>query len=457
MMLVQHIEESPLTAVFSSTTSWYAIYHKESTATAREGQINIFDDKANLSSFINAQNGRKGCLINLSDDPLNEYWELYSVDAIIHFTIEEGTAFDYITNPDKSIRWIFPAHVSTPVFLHLYNGNSWKANVFEKIINWSYRFSLQKLLTSRCYVQYKEGTTIAKLINGRGEFAVFTGTKGVNRKVVIAICENGKALSYLKIPLTTAARRLTSNELNVLTKLNNQPTKYISFPAVLDHQYGKDVLHMTNIKPDKYQKTNKLQHTHLEALKESYKLYAHQSLLQESKFWKEIEKQLAEPNNAVPSNGLNPIKIQSLWTSLSSLYQLFDGQIACAISMAHADFTPWNSFVSKNKLYLYDWELSEELPLLYDLFHFVFQSNILLKKSGFVGMKKDLEAIKESSILQKIVQDYNLDFEQCYCFYLLKTITYYLPKYIEQEQLHEQANWLTETWLEAVLDVLNVP
>lgn len=49
--------------------------------------------------------------------------------------------------------------------------------------------------------------------------------------------------------------------------------------------------------------------------------------------------------------------------------------------MSHGDFAPWNSYTGKDKIFLYDWEYARPyVPAGYDLFHYIFQTNVFLEK-----------------------------------------------------------------------------
>ncbi|MAY64092.1 MAG: hypothetical protein CML29_17955 [Rhizobiales bacterium] len=56
------------------------------------------------------------------------------------------------------------------------------------------------------------------------------------------------------------------------------------------------------------------------------------------------------------------------------------------LALAHGDFTPWNSFVRGERLYVFDWEYaSEDLPLGYDLTHYVLAARGAADPVGTAG------------------------------------------------------------------------
>ncbi|RME10533.1 MAG: hypothetical protein D6816_03205 [Bacteroidetes bacterium] len=51
--------------------------------------------------------------------------------------------------------------------------------------------------------------------------------------------------------------------------------------------------------------------------------------------------------------------------------------------------------------------------------------------------------------MQSLLRQFDADFDRLYSFYLLNNVAYYLPRYLRQTPLHEQAHWLVNTWLQA--------
>jgi len=97
-----------------------------------------------------------------------------------------------------------------------------------------------------------------------------------------------------------------------------------------------------------------------------------------------------------------------------------------------------------------DWELAAELPLLYDAFHYIFQTGILVKKVPFSELQKEIDRFRQEASTQLLLAKFQLDFDQVYRFYLLRNISYYSSRYIQQVHLHEQAHWLVDTWVAAL-------
>ena len=115
---------------------------------------------------------------------------------------------------------------------------------------------------------------------------------------------------------------------------------------------------------------------------------------------------------------------------------------------------PWNMYLTKDKICLYDWELASiHRPILFDLFHFVFQTHILIKKSSFKVISEAIEQMRQHPSVRKFIGKYDIDFDLHYQLYLLFNCAYYIKLFLNQERLHKQAFWLIDGWLEAFNDL----
>lgn len=84
-------------------------------------------------------------------------------------------------------------------------------------------------------------------------------------------------------------------------------------------------------------------------------------------------------------------------------------------TLAHGDFTPWNSIISNNKLFAFDFEYSHKsYPLFYDFFHFFTQSCIYDKNWDEDKIVKEYKKIKETILHKYITEDLCNIYYKCY-------------------------------------------
>ena len=354
--------------------------------------------------------------------------------------------FHYINNPDGTIRWVYPSYISKPLFLKLYNSAGWRGAIFKFVFRIAFFLRLNKLIKSGTVrIFYKNEFPLDELLNklGASEYAIFTGTVGDNRKAVVALQKKGGHTSFCKIPLTYSAEKLVQNEQFTLQLLNGFSFKKITVPQAAPIKRG---ILQSDVRPNKYQNGFNLQATHLEALRELIAKTAQKTILKDLPLWDRSKRHLKEISEHPILNGLSISTVNEIVEKLTALRASFDPFMEVPTSVGHGDFTPWNMYLTKQKLHVYDWELSERLPLLFDAFHFIIQSGVLVRRLPFSKIEEEIIALEKNNIVKKILENQSISFNTLYRLYLLKNISYYLLKYIRQKDLHVQAYWLLENW-----------
>ena len=113
-------------------------------------------------------------------------------------------------------------------------------------------------------------------------------------------------------------------------------------------------------------------------------------------------------------------------------------------------------FIKEDLLYILDWEMSSEnFPILYDLFHYVFQAEILLNQANYGKIKEKIYLALTADLTSKMTGCFNIDINQHFIFYLIFNITKYLNLYVEQDVPHIQIYWLVAAWEEALQDIID--
>jgi hypothetical protein len=253
------------------------------------------------------------------------------------------------------------------------------------------------------------------------------------------------------MPMTESSQKLVNREQAALYEMTALAFEKMEVPKV--EKFGMGVL-VSNVRPSKSENSLHLQATHFQVLKEltlQTKLYLPLSSLA---VWKEVGENLQALKNCSLKNDLPEAQIRKLTDGLEKIYHGFDPEEKWPTSVSHGDFTPWNMYLSENKIHLYDWELSARQPILFDAFHFIFQSGILIEKIPFIKIWERINHLRNEEIISQIVGAEINRFDQFYQFYLLRNVSYYLVKYVKQSPLHEQAHWLVKTWAEAVAHIL---
>lgn len=368
--------------------------------------------------------------------------------------------FSYISNPDGTIRWLYPKKLKYPSFLSFYSTSSFRAKMLSYIIRLAFFTKQSHLVKSGdLNVDISENSRLGKILKEYSYtgFSVFTGTIGENRKAVIEVHEKQQPLAFIKIALTEAAKLLVENEARCLEHINTYEFNSMVVPKILSNN-KQHTIAISNIKPQKFQQKSKLTELHVNALSELY-IKSNSQIK-----WIELaslheSKELAENllNDFKIPNELHKSRIQNIAKKIILLINMLEeNEDEVTVAISHGDFTPWNMYSSKNVLHLFDWELSEDnTPLMFDFFHFIFQSEVMVKHSTYNGIYSECERFLKTNNVLKLSSDFNIDINKNYIFYLVCNISYYLSKYIKQKELHQQVFWLIDVWEDAVNDVIN--
>ncbi len=444
--MLPHNDYFILAKIFQPETELLVHLHPTEVCQLPDGKMPVLNFHS-TESFIkfNKKNTKKIVAIN----HLSHSDEFKAIDfPVFHFvpTKTPTQSFSYINNPDKTIRWIFPSENRYPVFLGLYNGSGWRGWLFRQIFKRAFQLGLKNQVASGQfflqnapeYFKYKK----------ERELAIFTGTKGDNRKAVLAR-QSGEDISHFtKMPLTKSANKIVAQEGKILKRLQQYSFEKMTFPVA---EITKEGLQQKNIRPEKILPGDNFSDLHLEVLNELF--YNTKTSFPYSNLpaAKEIRTNLEQLSKITPVNNLNKNDINFIYKKLNRLEDdLLKNTEPIPLCLAHGDFTPWNMYVTQDKIAVYDWELAEDLPLLFDAFHHIFQTHILVKRSSTEIILQQINALSANGLVQKMLQETQGDFQILFKFYLLKNISYYTVRYTQQNPLHAQAHWLIQTWKEVL-------
>ncbi len=373
---------------------------------------------------------------------------------------KDSRKFSYISNSDGSIRWIYPSELEYPYFLNFYSTASFRAKFFSLLIKLAfYTKQSHRVKSGDMMVHISEKSNLGQILNNHitSGYSIFTGTVGENRKVIIEIHNNIGIYAFVKIALTDTAKELVANEARVLSLLQEIDFKTLVVPKILKN-FDKGRVEISNIKPKKYWQDTKLKDIHLKSLYEMYESTKQIMLWNEMNFESIQDRLELLLGDYRILNNLEKSRVKKLSEKLYSLVEMVNKEKEeITVSMFHGDFTPWNIFVSDKKLYIFDWELSQMNSLLMiDIFHFIYQSEVMIRHASYNEIKKELEKVLSMDTSKQIIKIYDVDINRNYLYYIVDNITYYLLKYIKQKHLHEQVFWLMNVWEEAVSDLVRM-
>ena len=363
-----------------------------------------------------------------------------------------GEEFYYINNPSGTIRWFFPKRNKYPVHLALYNSSGIKARAYKLATHVAFSTGQKNRLVSGAF-QIEGVPPLYDYLKAvpHDSLAIFTGTPGENRKSIIALNEGRKTTYFGKLAHSPKGMELLKNEAAILSRLGDTSLQFWKCPKAIVGEHAHLLL-LSNVAPVLARDSGKISDLHIKALMELYQAFGERAILGELEFYEEIQQQLEDLEDAFPHDpSLDPEQIHRMIRMLKRLFAQLDPEAFIYTSLSHRDFTPWNMYLSSDRIHVYDWELAQSgTPFFYDLFHFIFQGGILLHRHPFRLIHLEIQRALRLPTMNLMNSRYHLDGLLYYQLYLLHLITYYLKIYVHEPNVHMQVHWLLKTWEEAL-------
>jgi thiamine kinase-like enzyme len=209
-------------------------------------------------------------------------------------------------------------------------------------------------------------------------YAYFTGTDSPHRKLAVQVMDGmGNIKGYEKISRNATVQTLIQYEAATLNYLQTLHLQTANIPKVLFSGVIADAyaLLTDTLKTPKTKSVTQLQKLHLDFLQELAEKTAEP--VQSNSDWL-----VAELQNRFMriENRLTPEWKARLEKAIELIAIQKEG-LGQPV-MAHGDFTPWNTFVVDDKLYVFDWEYAnKKCTAAYDMIHFQLSLSALQKQA----------------------------------------------------------------------------
>jgi hypothetical protein len=199
-------------------------------------------------------------------------------------------------------------------------------------------------------------------------FAYFTGTDSPHRKVAVQIMDGkGGLKGFAKLTGNPQVRALLAHEAETLKCVRKLGLQTAHVPKVLFYgEQGDRALLVTDtLKTSRTRSTTQFTQSHLAFIQE---------LVQKTVNPYQVSASELAANFRARFGRIYP-RLDQAWSqrlddSICSLEVLNELQFPSGLS--HGDFTPWNTFLSNERLYVFDWEYAEHArPPSNDIIHFI--------------------------------------------------------------------------------------
>jgi len=199
-------------------------------------------------------------------------------------------------------------------------------------------------------------------------FAYFTGTDSPHRKVAVQIMDGrGNLKGFAKLTRNPQVRTLLAHEAATLERVNGLGLQTAYVPKVLfSGDHGDTALLVTDtLKTPRTPTTTQFSAAHRAFVQE---------LAQTTSGSHPVHAGDIAADFRARFNRIRP-HLEKTWCQrLDDAISALEAQptLQLPAGLGHGDFTPWNTFMSNGRLYVFDWEYAEQArPLSNDIIHFV--------------------------------------------------------------------------------------
>lgn len=227
--------------------------------------------------------------------------------------------------------------------------------------------------TLQCLLNDELRHILEKAFNTTGiEVAIFFGTPSVHQKTTIQISKGNIILGYCKLSDNEEIAELFIKESQLLQTLHKKGLKNIPechFCGNLSD--GTKLFVQSTAKTLDSKVVHEWGERHLRFLSKMRDATIQTLRFEDTDYFHTVEA-LAEHYDWLPDTIEKPL----VERSIRRIYDRWCGSVV-SFSAYHADFTPWNMFVEKGRLFVFDWEYAQmTYPPMLDRYHFFTQTAI---------------------------------------------------------------------------------
>ena len=289
-----------------------------------------------------------------------------------------GKLFYRITNADGKV-WLMPVR-NMRLAMNLYQPSGKKGKLLKAGFPWLHGFPMVNRVAHaerlRCALTTELDDLLDRLFQVHNpEFAVFGGTPCVHQKITIQVSQGNRILGYVKVADSDKVGVLFRKEAELLEALRRKGVAGI--PRCLfcgELKWGIKLFVQSTVKTGKSKVMHEWTGLHEEFLDELHRKTHRLIRFEESDYYRALE-DFSAHLDWLPS-GINPSVIVDI---IDEICFPMKGRFM-DYSVCHMDFTPWNMFVERGKLFVFDWEYAQKTyPPRLDRYHFFMQTALFVK------------------------------------------------------------------------------
>ena len=325
-----------------------------------------------------------------------------------------------ISNADGKV-WYVP-DTNSKIELQLYQPSSINGKLLKSFFPVIKRFSFIRNLLGISVHKYAVQSFLCELLCKiykveNIEVSAFYGTPSVHQKITMQVTDESNILGYCKISDKEEIKALFRHEETILKTLYD--CGIMGVPKCLYNGVLKDQAHIfaqTTTKTKNSKDFHHLSDKHWNFLSQLQQKTKTCLPFEESDFYQAL--QILKKNLI----HLSDFDENAVKAAIIQAEEYYKGK-RVEFSYYHSDFTPWNMFLEKGELFVFDWEYAKRtFPHFLDAFHFFTQVSIYEKH------KNAKEIMVTYHVKRMMFVKYFENPEFSYKCYLLSMISLYLHR-----------------------------
>jgi hypothetical protein len=354
--------------------------------------------------------------------------------------VNSGTIYYTFSNTDGKT-WLMPQH-NMRTAMNLYQPAGIHGKLMKQIFPYVWWLKPLRNKLGITVNQYAFQNNLNELLcsvfhTQHLEFSIFCGTPSNHQKITIQISQGKNILGYCKISDREEIKHLFSHEAKLLDTLKAKGIKQIPECLYWDSLTENiEIFIQSTVKTNQSNVLHKWNSLHWDFLTDLKQKTEQVLLFEQTDFFKSINVLLQ--NQVYLSDQEKNIIVPAI----DKVLKHYQGQ-TIHFSAYHGDFTPWNMFLEKDNLFVFDFEYAQlTYPPYLDWFHFFTQCCIFEKHLNASEIY-NVYLIHKQEIANYLI---NPDFS--YLCYLLSVLSLYLER--EKGFYHNDVKNSLSIWLQLI-------
>lgn len=269
--------------------------------------------------------------------------------------------------------------VDSKIALEIYEPSGLKGKVVKYVLPYVMRLPIAKKILHGTYTSIVLGQQLNELLTsifGKSfECSVFWGTPCIDRKITVQVFRKNEILGYCKVGSTERIKELFQHEAKVLRCLESNRVAHVPECLAIEQIDEKNWVFIQSTEKKLSSRTeHKFKKEHEQFLYNLWGSTKRKILFEDTDYYQSLIF-LKEHVCLLPQG-----KLELVEKAVGEILNRYQGKTV-DWGVCHRDFTPWNTCIVDNELFVFDFEYAlENAPAGLDRCHYFVQTKVFEEK-----------------------------------------------------------------------------